>query len=120
MKQTINENEFIQAFRTYGRLTEGENTGNFTREGLRALFEYLEEYEESINEELELDVISLCCEFAEYANYEELIQDYGYLLEREDEQTQEEYNEALLEELQGHTQVVIINEDEGHYIIGSF
>jgi hypothetical protein len=38
---------------------------NFTYEGLTALWEYLEEYEESTGEELELDDIAICCDFSE-------------------------------------------------------
>lgn len=120
MKQTINGHDFINAFRNYGRLTTEETTGNFTIDGLRALFDYLEEYEESTGEELQLDVVSLCCDFSEYANYEELIQDYGYRLEREDYDNEEEYREALISELEDNTTVLAIDEGEGHFIVGLF
>lgn len=70
MKQTINFYSFREAFEKLGR----EN--NFTYDGLRALFEYLEEYEECTGEEIELDVIALCCEYIEYENIEEFWCDY--------------------------------------------
>ena len=60
MKKTINEDQFVQAFKDYGR----EN--QFSREALKALFEYIEGLEEDTGEETELDVIALCCEFTEY------------------------------------------------------
>jgi hypothetical protein len=50
---------------------------NFSYDGLKALFEYLEEYEEGTGEEVELDVIALCCEYAEYDSLSEYNDDYG-------------------------------------------
>jgi hypothetical protein len=38
----------------------------FTYEGKKALFDYLEQYEDSTGEPLELDIIALCCEYTEY------------------------------------------------------
>lgn len=39
---------------------------NFSYEGLEVLFDYLEQYEiDTGGEELELDVIALCCDFSE-------------------------------------------------------
>lgn len=59
MKTTVSRYEFERAFADAGR------ADNFTHEGLRALFDYLEEYEESTGEEIELDVIALCCDYSE-------------------------------------------------------
>ena len=50
---------------------------NFSYDGLKALFEYLEEYEEGTGEEVELDVIALCCDYAEYDSLSEYNADYG-------------------------------------------
>lgn len=59
MKQTVYFSDFTAAFHRADR-------GNqFTHDGLRVLFEYIEEYEESCGEEVELDVIALCCEYSE-------------------------------------------------------
>ena len=65
MKTTINEYQFEQAFRDAGR---GDN---FSYAGLQALFEYLQSYEDDGGEEIELDVIALCCEFTEYEDLAE-------------------------------------------------
>ena len=71
MKKTINIYDFRDAFHKAGR-------GNqFTYDGLTALFEYLEDYEEGTGEEIELDVIALCCEFTEYESIEEFWLDYN-------------------------------------------
>jgi hypothetical protein len=55
MKTTVNIYTFREAFNRMGR---GDQ---FSYEGLAVLFDYLEQFED----EYELDVIALCCEFAE-------------------------------------------------------
>lgn len=59
MKQTINFNKFLDAFYSMGR---GEQ---FSYDALKAIFEYIEDYERDSGEEQELDVIAICCEFSE-------------------------------------------------------
>ena len=70
MKQSVNMYDFERAFKNFER-------DNFSYDGLRALFEYLEEYEEGTGEEVELDVIALCCEYMEYDSLKEYNDDYG-------------------------------------------
>jgi hypothetical protein len=65
MKQSINDWDFTDAFHKAGRGKQ------FSYDGLKALFEYLEEYEEGTGEEINLDVIALCCEYAEYDSLKE-------------------------------------------------
>ena len=50
---------------------------NFSYEGLTALYDYLTELEEDLGEEMELDVIAICCEFTEYENLEEFCNNYS-------------------------------------------
>lgn len=59
MKQTIDQYEFRDAFKRMNR------ADNFSTSGLYALFNYLEQYEQDTGEEIELDVISLCCDYTE-------------------------------------------------------
>ena len=73
MKQTVNEWDFIEAFRQAGRKE------NFTTEGLSALFKEFEDYEDSTGEEIELDVIAICCDYTEYENFAEFNADYKVL-----------------------------------------
>jgi hypothetical protein len=61
MKQTINLNDFRDAFRAHDRQDQ------FTYEGLEVLFDALTDMERDTGEEIELDVIALCCEFSEDA-----------------------------------------------------
>ena len=69
MKQTVNLQDFRDAFYKMGR------KDNFSYEGLEILFNYIEEMEQDIGEETELDVIALCCDYAE-STIDELIRDY--------------------------------------------
>ena len=71
MIRRINEYDFIDAFKKMGR------EGNFSNDGLVALYEYLEMLEDDTGQPIELDVIALCCEFTEYDNLEEFEADYG-------------------------------------------
>ena len=70
MKQTINFNDFCTAFTRYGR------DNQFSYEGLVTIFGMLEEYEQGSEQELELDVIAICCDFTEYDSFEELTEAY--------------------------------------------
>tara|TARA_R100001129_G_C5233685_1_gene223333 strand:+ start:498 stop:794 length:297 start_codon:yes stop_codon:yes gene_type:complete len=70
MKQTIDLYDFHRAFNVMGR------DDPFTYEGLSALFDWLIEIEEGTGEEMELDVVGICCEFTEYESLEELQQSY--------------------------------------------
>lgn len=70
MKKTISLNNFRDEFKSC-------RPDNFTYDGLEALFNYLESFESDTGEELELDVIAICCDFSEYKNLEEFQADYG-------------------------------------------
>ena len=69
MKQTIGFYEFREAFRSL-------RPDNFSNEGVCALFDYLEELEEDTGEEIELDVIALCCDYSE-ASWGDIARDYS-------------------------------------------
>ena len=92
MITTVNFNAFVDAFRAYDRYD------NFGYEGLKALFDYLENYEEETGQSYELDVIALCCEYTMYENLEEFNKEYG-----------EEY--TSIDEVQDNTQVIEVNDD---------
>ena len=77
MKKTISFFDFCDSF-------SDSYKNNFSYEGKQALFAYLEEYEESTDEELELDPIALCCEYTEYENLKELQQNYNNIENMDD------------------------------------
>ncbi len=86
MKNTLTESGFRDEFHKYGR---GEQ---FSYEGLGALFNYLEQLEEDCDMEIEMDVISLCCDFSEYEDLKEIQANYTEIEDMED--------------LYNHTQVI--------------
>jgi len=49
---------------------------NFTYEGLKALWEHFEQYEEDTGEVLEFDPISICCDYTEYQDIKEVQENY--------------------------------------------
>ena len=59
MKQTITLHDFRNAFYNTDR------KDSFSYGGLEILFDYLEELEQATGEEMKLDVIALCCDYAE-------------------------------------------------------
>ena len=92
MKRTINEHDFVDAFQG----TDYQN--QFSYEGKVALYEYLTELEDSTGFEMELDVIAICCDFAEYEDFTEFLGDY--------EDYAKDHNIKNAEDLQEHTQVI--------------
>ena len=58
MKQSVNFTAFVDAFHAHQRYDQ------FGYEALKVIFDYLEEYEDSTGEEIELDVIAICCDYS--------------------------------------------------------
>ena len=98
MKQTIGFSQFCDAFR------DGNRDNNFSYQGKRALFDYLEEYEDETGDEIELDVIGLCGEYTEYEDLKELQENYEDI--------------ESLGELEDHTTVIMITDES--FIIQDF
>lgn len=92
MKQTVNEHDFIDAFRIMDRKE------NFSYEGRKALFNYFEEIEQDCGNEIELDVIAICCEYSE-DSFEDIKANYSNL------------NIETIEDLREHTQVVWVDDE---------
>ena len=100
MKQYVTESTFIDAFKQ-----SDTRKNQFSYEGLKALFEYFEEYEDSTGEELEFDMIAICCEYTEYDNLKELNNNYS-----------KQYKD--LEGLREETDVIVVDYDK--FIIRDF
>ena len=64
MKKTLNFCEFCDEF-------SDQYKDNFTYEGKKALYSYLEEYEDETEQDIEFDPVALCCEYTEYENIQE-------------------------------------------------
>jgi len=92
MKQTVGFCQFSDAFREYNR------NENFSYEGKRALFDYLEQYEEDCGVEIELDVVALCCDFTE-SSLSDVLKNYSNL------------DIKSLDDLRDNTQVIMVGEE---------
>ena len=64
MIMTLTENEFIELTNKFSQYKN-----NFSYDGKKALFKYLEEFEEDTGEKIEFDYIVLCCDYSEYHLY---------------------------------------------------
>ena len=101
MKQSVNIYDFRDAFRRCDRY------GTFSYEGYQVLFDYLEQLEEDLGEEFELDVIAICCDWAQDTVKNVL----------------REYSLESLEELEENTTVLYVSDssdDEAYIIYQSF
>lgn len=68
---------------------------NFSYKGLECLYEYLTQLEVETGQEIELDVIAICCDFTE-STIEEVLNDY---------------NLESIEDLELNTTVIYVDED---------
>ena len=100
MIDTITKYSFQNAFHKMGR---GEQ---FSYEGLDALFDYFEMLEEDTDQQIELDVIAICCEYSEYENLKDFQDNYG-----------DEYES--LEDIENNTTLIKIEDTEG-FIVQQF
>ena len=91
---TVNEYSFTEAFRQI-------RPDNFSYEGRKALYKYLEDLSEDIGTPIELDVIAICCDYSEYESFEAFKKDYDNTYIYED-----------IEDLREHTTVIEIEGTE--------
>lgn len=94
MIQNMNFNKFVDSFRDYNR------QDSFSYKGLGVLYNYLIELEEDTGQNIEIDVITLCCDYNEYKNSDEYLNDYY---------TTDEINELMKEIKESDED---LNEDE--------
>lgn len=84
----VTETDFIRAFDECGR------GNNFSFEAREALYEYLEDLSESLGEDIELDVIGICCDFSEIT-FDEVLEEQG---EDDEDDALDEYERQLVED----------------------
>ncbi|GHU80108.1 hypothetical protein AGMMS49992_32810 [Clostridia bacterium] len=116
MKETVDRSLFHSRFHDYGR------DDQFSGAGLDALYEYLTDLEEDCGQEIELDVVGLCCDYTEFTS-DELIEEYGYLVPDEYSLGDDymDYYEKLLEELRDRTLIIgFDNGDKQSYLVQIF
>ena len=94
MIQTINFTTFANAFRS----SELRST-QFSYEALELIFDYIEDYERDTGEQVEFDMIALCCEWNEDSP-ENIVDQYDIELK-----DHKELESEVTEYLNDHTQV---------------
>ena len=111
MKISVSFSQFCDAFRDMNR------NENFSYDGKRALYDFLEEVADQTGEEYELDVIALCCEFAE-SDVEELINDYS--IDVSEAEGDEEEIEAIVEEFLNDNTIIVGKLGNGSFVYAAF
>jgi hypothetical protein len=96
MKTTVSKYNFERAF------VDANRKNQFSYEALGLLFDYFESYEEETGQEIELDVIAICCEYSE-DTIEDIANNYGIDLVDVDEEDQADFVRDYLE---AHTTLV--------------
>jgi hypothetical protein len=116
MKQNVTRSAFHAAFFACGR---GDQ---FSYKGRAALYDYLTELEDDIGQEIELDVVALCCDYSEHASLVEWAKDYfaapwwvglGVHPDTDDDDT----DEAILDYIRENGQLI---EFDGGIIVSQF
>lgn len=97
MKQTINEYQFRRGF-------EQSRPDNFSYEALGILFEYFQLLEEDIDQEIEYDIIAICCDYAE-STVKEINNDYDQEFESLEEASEWLQDETIVA---GSTETTVI------------
>jgi len=105
MYSNVTFSDFIDTFQACDRDT------NFSYEGKRILFDYLEQYEEDTDEKIEFDCIALCCDYSE-ATFSEIADDYSIDI---DDLEPEEQVDIVKEYLEYNTTVVGYTDDGAVY-----
>ncbi len=98
MKQSVTFSDFVDAFRAYDRYDQ------FGYKALRVIFDYLEQYEQDCNEELELDVITICCDY-DSSHYKDIADNYRIDLSDADGDEDDE-KQIVLDYLNDNTMVL--------------
>jgi hypothetical protein len=65
----VTKSSFIDAFKQSSRKDQ------FSYEALEAIYEYLEDYSNDTGENVELDIVAICCEWSEMT-WQEVVQAY--------------------------------------------
>jgi hypothetical protein len=113
--QTINFSMFCDAFSRMGRQDQ------FSYEAKQAIFNHIESTSENTGEDFQMDVIAICCDYSE-DSAEDIVNNQGISIEREDHETNEAWSERICEEvrvfLEYHS--TIISEKNGVFVYQQF
>jgi len=96
MHKTISQSDFTAEFHRAGRGKQ------FSHAALLALYDYVEE----IDPDMELDVISMCCDWCEYDSAQEAAQAYGWKPDNDIAEDGNECDGEAIRFLNDSTQVI--------------
>lgn len=102
--------DFRKAFYDMGRGSQ------FSNHALDVLFEHLENLSE--DDDVELDVISICCDFEEYQSVDDFLDSYPESLDDDDEIDDDEKLEKIKEYLNNNT--MLLECEENSIIFAAF
>jgi hypothetical protein len=110
MKTTVNFSEFRDLFQQI-------RPDNFSYQGQKILFNYFEDYEESSGEEIELDIIAICCDYSE-STWETIAEDYKSLIEIDKNLDEDEQKQQVIDYLMDEG--ALIGETENSIVYRNF
>jgi hypothetical protein len=70
--QTVTEQDFVRAFDDVGR------SNQFSPLARKVLFEWYDDLSDGTGEDIELDPIAICCDWAEYTGTD-IVEEFGYM-----------------------------------------
>ena len=108
MKTTVHFDDFRHAFNSI-------RPDNFSRESLEQLFDYFEAYERDTGEEIELDVIAICCDYTAQ-NYKDIAEAYG--IDLDDQDSEEDQCKQVKDFLEVET--IVIGETDFEIVYQNF
>lgn len=114
MKLSLNKYGFERAF------VDANRKEQFSYEALGLLFDYFEDYEEQTGEEIELDVIAICCDYCEDST-ENIARNYSIDLNDanpEDEDYEDQCKSIVKDYLIDNTQ--LIGETDNGFVYQAF
>ncbi len=109
MKQTLSTYQVANALKS-------DDNSNWSYAGALALAEWLEDLEQDTGEEIELDVVAIRCDFAEYDSLLDWADEYGADLD-ESPECDDERDEMIREYINDRGFLI---EFEGGIIVSSF
>lgn len=102
----------VDEFRKHGR------DKDYSLNALLALFDYLDELSTDIGQDIEVDVIELCCEWQEFYSLEELADCYSHQFTEEQLKDVEANKSDIIQYFYDNTQTISLN--NGGYLISAF
>ena len=72
IQRITSANQFVDEFKSWP-----QRKNQFTTHALVALYKYYEELSDDMGEDIEIDVVGICCDWSEYKSLESYCEDYG-------------------------------------------